>query len=82
MRDSELARVLPRLRELRIDPPLVNADVAFTATVAAETARLWRFYDAGLSTYERNYDRWARAIRTVMQEDGRNPYYRWAASPQ
>jgi predicted membrane-bound spermidine synthase len=77
VRQKELARVLPRLLALRTMPPLRGADAAFLAALADERDRLLRFYDAGLYAYNGERELWAREMRRVMREDGRNLYYRW-----
>lgn len=80
MRPKELERVLPRLLALRTMPPRRGADEAFLAVVADERDRLLRFYGAGLHAYNGERDLWAREMRQVMSQDGRNPYYRWFVS--
>lgn len=43
VRSQEITRVLPALLDLRVPAPLVNADAAFSRTVAAEQQRLLQF---------------------------------------
>lgn len=77
VRPKEILRTLPALLAVRADPPLEHADEGFRAGVAGERDRLMRFYRAGLSAYAGRRDSWAQDMRSVMTEDGDNPYYRW-----
>ncbi|MGN6463708.1 MAG: fused MFS/spermidine synthase, partial [Pseudolabrys sp.] len=76
-RRGEFQRVLPRLLELRSDPPLYNADAGLMAAIATERERLLTFYAAGLHAQSGSRALWARDIGRVMREDPQNPYYRW-----
>jgi spermidine synthase len=77
VRPDELQRVLPRLIELRTDPPLAGADEEFVRGVRAERQRLLLFYQAALNGAAGHRDLWARDIQAVLATDGANPYYRW-----
>jgi spermidine synthase len=77
VRPDELQRVLPRLIELRTDPPLRGADAAFVAAVAAERQRLLLFYQAALNGQSGYPELWARDMQRVLATDPGNPYYRW-----
>jgi predicted membrane-bound spermidine synthase len=77
VRPDELQRVLPRLIELRTDPPLRGGDAAFVAAVAAERQRLLLFYQAALNGQSGYPDLWARDMQRVLATDPGNPYYRW-----
>ncbi|HEX2888441.1 fused MFS/spermidine synthase [Vineibacter terrae] len=77
VRQQEFARVLPRLLDLRSDPPLRGADEAFVAALAQERERLLAFYGAGLHAYKGERALWASQIQQVMKEDSLNPYYSW-----
>lgn len=77
VRAKEISRVLPALLDLRVVPPLVNADAGFVERMNAHQQRLMQFYRASLHAYDGDRDAWARDIREVMRGDGGNPYYRW-----
>jgi predicted membrane-bound spermidine synthase len=77
VRAKEITRVLPALLDLRVAPPLVNADAGFIERMNAHQQRLMQFYRASLHAYDGDRDAWARDIREVMRGDGGNPYYRW-----
>ena len=47
-RRDEFVRMLPGVLALQTNPPMVNAEQDFTASVATERTRLRKFYDAGL----------------------------------
>ncbi|MBB6095224.1 putative membrane-bound spermidine synthase [Povalibacter uvarum] len=74
---DDFAKVLPPLLELRSDPPLMNADRVFVAETLAQRERLLRFYAAGLHAYRGERDLWSRTLRSVIEEEPGNPYYRW-----
>ncbi|MHC8320589.1 fused MFS/spermidine synthase [Pseudomonas sp. GB2N2] len=77
VRAKEISRVLPTLLDLRVEPPLVNADAGFVERMNAHQQRLMQFYRASLHAYDGDRDAWARDIREVMRGDGGNPYYKW-----
>ena len=77
VRRDEILRVLPRLIELRTDPPLRGADNAFLKSTVAERQRLLVFYEGALSAYAGNKTLWALDMQQVFNADGGNPYYRW-----
>ena len=77
VRAKEITRVLPALLDLRIAPPLLNADQGFTERMNTHQQRLMQFYRASLHAYDGDRDAWSRDIREVMRGDGGNPYYRW-----
>lgn len=77
VRAKEISRVLPALLDLRLPPPLLNADAGFIERMNAHQQRLMQFYRASLHAYDGDRDAWARDIREVMMGDGGNPYYRW-----
>lgn len=77
VRPDELHRVLPRLLELRTDPPLERADDTFVRTVRAERQTLLLFYQSALNGMAGHRDLWARDLQRVLETDGANPYYRW-----
>jgi predicted membrane-bound spermidine synthase len=80
VRPDEIQRVLPRLIELRTDPPLRGADAAFVAAVAQERQRLLLFYQAALNGQSGYPELWARDFRRVVEADPGNAYYRWFGS--
>jgi len=77
VRDDELQRVLPRLIELRTDPPLRSADEIFMKSLAIERQRLLLFYQAALNAQAGHPELWARDMRRVLESDGGNAYYQW-----
>jgi spermidine synthase len=77
VREDELQRVLPRLIELRTDPPLRGADDAFLKWMAVERQRLLVFYQAALNAQAGHPELWARDMKRLIESDGENPYYRW-----
>jgi spermidine synthase len=77
VRSGEFPQVLTHLLALRSDPPLSGADDDFRSSLRAERHTLQTFYDAGLDAYRGDRDAWQADIRSVMSEDGSNPYYRW-----
>ncbi|MHC8314223.1 spermidine synthase [Pseudomonas sp. LB3P31] len=77
VRAKEITRVLPALLDLRVAPPLVNADAGFIERMNNHQQRLMQFYRASLHAYDGDRDAWARDARDVMRGDGGNPYYRW-----
>jgi spermidine synthase len=77
VRAKEITRVLPALLDLRIAPPLLNADQGFTERMNTHQQRLMQFYRASLHAYDGDRDAWSRDIREVMRGDGGNPYFRW-----
>jgi hypothetical protein len=77
LRPAEFQRVLPRLLELRSDPPLRGADEKFRVAVGEEGERLVVFYGAGLRAYAGEQEQWATAFEHVLRADGDNRYYRW-----
>jgi len=77
VRPDELQRVLPRLIELRTDPPLRGADEAFVKSVGVERQRLLLFYQAALNGSAGHPELWARDMQRVLETDGGNAYYRW-----
>ena len=77
VRSDELQRVLPRLMELRTEPPLVGAGDVFVRSVAAQRQTLHLFYQASLNAQSGYPELWAQDMRLVLQGDGNNAYYRW-----
>jgi len=77
VRYDELQRVLPKLIELRTNPPLLGADASFVRSVAAERQRLLLFYQAALNAQSGYPELWARDIQLVREGDSENAYYRW-----
>src|SRR5262245_12569517 len=77
LRRGEFQRVLPRVLELRTDPPLVGADETLRAAVAEEGERLLAFYGVGLRAYLGERQEWASALARVLKGDSENRYYRY-----
>jgi spermidine synthase len=77
VRYDELQRTLPRLIQLRTNPPLRRADDAFVKSVAAERQRLLFFYQATLNGLAGHRALWAQDMLRVLEGDGGNAYYRW-----
>ena len=77
VRRDEIQRVLPRLIELRTDPPLRAADDVFTQKVAAERRLLLTFYQASLNAMAGHQELWAQDMQRVREGDGENAYYLW-----
>src|SRR5262249_51129547 len=77
LRRGEFQRVLPRVLELRTDPPLVAADDRLRVAVAEEGERLRGFYATGLRAYAGEREQWASALGDVLKGDAENRYYRW-----
>jgi hypothetical protein len=76
VRSREITRVLPQLLSLRKAPPLKNAG-AVQQAVEDQWRVLQRFYGLSLFAYSGDRQAWAREARQLMQEEGRNPYFRW-----
>ncbi|MGA7780183.1 MAG: hypothetical protein WCA85_21075 [Paraburkholderia sp.] len=72
-----MPKVLARMMALSGPPPLMGADDSFRAAVQAQHNTLQTFYGAALDAYRGDRDAWADDIRSVMHDDGENPYYRW-----
>jgi hypothetical protein len=77
VRPREVARVLPTLLELSTAAPLVDADHDTVERVALERARLHDFYRAALRAYAGERAAAAQGLRSVIQADPDNPYFRW-----
>jgi spermidine synthase len=77
VRADEIQRVLPRLIQLRTDPPLQGANQAFVREMATERQRLLLFYQAALNAQSGYPELWARDMQRVLEGDGGNAYYRW-----
>lgn len=77
VRSDEIQRVLPRLIQLRTDPPLQGAAKDFVQAVAAERQRLLLFYQAALNAQSGYPELWARDMQRVLEGEGGNGYYRW-----
>jgi len=77
VRHDELQRVLPKLIELRTDPPLRGGDGGFEKLVAVERRRLLLFYQAALNAQSGYPELWARDMQHVREGDSENAYYRW-----
>ena len=77
VRYDELQRVLPKLIELRTNPPLLGSDASFVGSVAAERQRLLLFYQAALNAQSGYPEIWARDMQHVREGDSKNAYYRW-----
>ena len=77
VRHDELQRVLPRLIELRTDPPLLGADDSFMRSVAEQRQILLLFYQAALNGAGGHQELWARDMQLVLEADRDNAYYRW-----
>ncbi|MGF6574181.1 spermidine synthase [Paraburkholderia sp. GAS333] len=73
---AEFPSTLARLLALQMEPPLLNADTAFTSALRHERDTLHAFYRAGLDAYRGDRNAWAQEIRTVLGADDSNPYYR------
>jgi spermidine synthase len=78
VRRGEIIRVLPRVFTFQTDPPIRGSDIAFKTAVTAEHERLLMFYEAALQAYRGDRQQWTQILQRVLQEDGSNPYYRWA----
>jgi hypothetical protein len=79
VRPREFLRVLPRVINLRSDPPVIGADPDFMGELADQRETLLVFYEAGLSAYNGDRPGWASAMRRVMSIDPDNPYFRWVS---
>jgi spermidine synthase len=77
LRHGEFARVLPRVLDLRTDPPLVGADQGFRAEVDDARATLLNFYAAALYAYKGDREHWAQSLEQVLGTEPDNPYYLW-----
>jgi predicted membrane-bound spermidine synthase len=77
VRPQEIVRVLPALREVATEPPIIGADDAVRANVRSERMSLWQFYHAGLRAYAGDRAGWERQMQAVAGKVGANPYYRW-----
>ncbi len=77
VRPDELQRVLPKLIELRTDPPLRHADMTFLRAVATDRQVLLTFYQAALNAMAGHRDLWKQDMQRVFQADGGNAYYQW-----
>jgi len=78
VRPGELTRVLPKLLERAILPPL-DAEGAASAAAQIETKRqqLYDFYLAGVSAMTGDRETFARALRDVGPTLGDNAYFAW-----
>ena len=72
-------RVLPKILDLRTNPPLSGTNDLFRAQVERERTNLLGFYEAALDAYRGDREAWARDLGPVMSADPGNPYYRWIA---
>jgi len=79
VRAKEVTRVLPRLLALHTDAPLRNASSAFLAALSEERKRLLTFYSAALHAYNGERESWARDLKSVLEQDRNNSYYRWVS---
>lgn len=77
VRPDELQRVLPRLIELRTDPPLLGANAEFLAAVTQARRNLLLFYQAALNGQSGYPELWARDMASVLEAEPDNAYYRW-----
>ena len=77
VRIDELQRVLPNLLQLRVDPPLQNANFNFVQNVATQRQLLLVFYQAALNSAAGNVELAAQDVRRVMARDGSNAYFLW-----
>jgi spermidine synthase len=76
-RPGEFARTLGDVYARRADPPLVGADDALVARVAATRERLLGFYQAALYWYGGQTAEMEPILQRVFEEEPDNPYYRW-----
>jgi spermidine synthase len=74
---GDFARTLAHVLSVRSEPLLGNAQESFRAEVAAAREGLLSFYEAGLSAYAGDRDRWAESMQRAMDVEPDNPYYRW-----
>jgi spermidine synthase len=77
VRSDELQRTLPRLMELRTNPPLLSEDASFERAVSFERQNLLLFYQAALNGAAGHQELWAQEMTRVLAADGGNAYYRW-----
>lgn len=78
VRRGEFQRVLPRLLALASDVPL-PADDQLRPAVEAERRELVGFYRFSLHALAGERDEAGAALREVLAQDPRNPYYLWVA---
>ncbi len=76
---NEIVRVLPRLLDLRTDPPLSGGDASLSAAIAGEREHLLALYAAALHAYAGDREAWGREMTRVMQHADGNPYFAWFA---
>ncbi|CAM2171893.1 hypothetical protein PSAC2689_10652 [Paraburkholderia sacchari] len=77
LRREEFPQTLSHFMELAMSPPLVDADAAFRAQVANQSAILQMFCHASLDAYSGDRQGWTRSIGKVTLADPLNPYYDW-----
>lgn len=77
VRQNEIARVLPKLLDLRTDVPAIGSDNELTAEIKQRRSALFDFYTAGLAAYAGDRNTWEQTIRRVTSVDPENAYYQW-----
>ncbi len=77
VRPGQFIQTLVALNDLRIAPPLVNADTIPEEETAVEREKMLVVYEAGIYSYQRDQSRLQQAIRWLLARDPDNPYYRW-----
>jgi spermidine synthase len=65
------------LNDLRIDPPLTNADASLRGEIDRQRDILLTFYESGMYAYQQTRERWQQAFSYALKKDPENPYYRW-----
>lgn len=74
---GEFIKTLLTLNDLRVVPPLTNADAPLRDAIEKERDILLTFYESGIYAYQRDQKRWRKAFSYALRKDPENPYYRW-----
>ena len=77
VRPGHFIPTLLALNDLRIAPPLINADAIPEEDTALERDMLLVVYEAGIYSYQRDQSRLQQTIKWVLARAPDNPYYRW-----
>ena len=77
VRPGHFIPTLEALNDLRVAPPLVNADAIPEEDIAVEREKILVLYEAGIYAYQRDRPRLQQRIRWLLARAPDNPYYRW-----
>lgn len=77
VRPGHFIPTLLALNDLRIAPPLVNADAIPEEETVVERDELLVAYEAGIYAYQRDRSRLQQRVQWLVAKAPDNPYYRW-----